>query len=150
MSEGQVAFAIEMVSEGIGRIVVGDFAETFRADLTFWGPGHYESSWAHALRRLEEADVTTSCLVSSITDPKTANFIICWPLYRVRDEVVVQNSLIFLDELDREFDPESPWLSVRSREVMDEDGNRISEWRTDIAAVREFGRRRSSRIDRPG
>lgn len=78
------AFAIEMVSEGTGRIVVGDFAETFCVDLTFWRPRRYERSWAHALRRLEEADVTTSCLVSSITDPKTVNFIFCWTLYRVR------------------------------------------------------------------
>ncbi|WP_405520383.1 hypothetical protein [Streptomyces canus] len=132
------AFAIEMMSEGAGRIVVGDFTETFRAELTFWGPEQYERSWARALRRLEEADVTTSCLVSSITDPKTANFIFCWVLYRVQDEVFVQNSLILLEELDRSFDPDTPWFSVGPREVIDEDGNRISEWCTDIATVREF------------
>ncbi|KUO15388.1 hypothetical protein AQJ91_41710 [Streptomyces dysideae] len=117
---------------------MGDFAETFRTDLTFWGPGQYERSWARALLRLEEADVTTSCLVSSITDPKTANFVFCLTLYRVRDDIFVQNSLILLGELDDDFDPENPWLSIGSREVADEDGNRISEWCTDITAVREF------------
>lgn len=44
----------------------------------------------------------------------------------------MQNSLILLE------DPESPWLSVGPREAIDENGNRISEWYTDITAVREF------------
>ncbi|MCX4452872.1 hypothetical protein OOK58_12335 [Streptomyces sp. NBC_01728] len=131
-------FAIEVVSAGAGRIVVGDFTEAFPMDLTFWDSEHYEKSWANALRRLEGADVATSCLVSSITDPKTANFVFCWPLYRIRDDVFAQNSLIILNELDNAFDPESPWLSVGPREIVDEDGNKISEWRTDIGTVREF------------
>ncbi|MEV5781334.1 hypothetical protein ACGFWD_41850 [Streptomyces sp. NPDC048448] len=131
-------FAIEVASPGAGRIVVGDFTETFPMDLTFWDSGHYEKSWANALRRLEEADVVTSCLVSSITDPKTANFIFCWPLYRIRGDVFAQNSLIIFNELDSAFDPESPWHSVSPREIVDEDGNRISEWCTDIETVREF------------
>ncbi|MGW0837338.1 hypothetical protein [Streptomyces prunicolor] len=131
-------FAIELVSAGTGKIVVRDFTETFPMDLTFWGTEQYKESWASALRRLEEADVTTSCLVSSITDPETANIIFCWPLYRFQDEIFVQNSLIILDELDGAFDPDNPWFSVGPREVVDEDGNRISEWRIDIAAVRKF------------
>ncbi|MFG2481100.1 hypothetical protein [Streptomyces fagopyri] len=107
-------------------------------DLTFWDSGHYEKSWANALRQLEEADVVTSCLVSSITDPRTANFIFCWPLYRIRGDVFVQNSLIILNEIDNTFAPESPWISVTPREIVDEDGNKISEWCIDIESVREF------------
>ncbi|MEU1536245.1 hypothetical protein [Streptomyces fagopyri] len=132
------AFAIEVVSTGTGKIVVGDFTETFPMDLTFWDAEHYEQSWAKALRRLEEADVATSCLVASITDPKTANYISCWPLYRIQGTVFVQNSLIILNELNKVFDPERPWLSTDPREIVDEDGNKISEWRTGIENVREF------------
>ncbi|MGQ4483939.1 hypothetical protein [Streptomyces sp. SAS_276] len=131
-------FAIELVSAGTGKIVVHDFTETFPMDLTFWGSEQYKESWASALHRLEEADVATSCLISSIADPKTANIISCWPLYRCQDEIFVQNSLIILDELDGAFEPDNPWLSVGPREVVDENGNRISEWRTDIAAVQKF------------
>ncbi|MFF4316886.1 hypothetical protein [Streptomyces sp. NPDC001507] len=132
------SFAIELVSAGAGRIVVGDFTETFPVDLTFWDPEHYEKSWASALRRVEEANVTTSCLVSSITDPKTANFVFCWPLYRIHDDIFVQNFLIILNDLDHAFDPENPWFSVGPREVVDEEGNNISEWRVDVATVRRF------------
>jgi hypothetical protein len=50
----------------------------------------------------------------------------------------VQSSLIFLDDLPGMFDPARPWLSVPPRATVDEDGNRISEWRTDMAAIRQF------------
>ncbi|MER5787095.1 hypothetical protein [Streptomyces sp. NPDC001980] len=132
------SFAIELVSAGVGRIIVADFTETFHMDLTFWDPEHYEKSWASALRRVDEADLTTSCLVSSITDPRAANFVLCWPLYRVHGDIFVQNSLIILGDLDQDFDPERPWFSVGPREVVDEDGHNISEWRVDVAAVRRF------------
>lgn len=131
-------FAIESVSAGVGRIIVDAFTETFPMDLTFWDPKHYEKSWASALRLVEGADVTTSCLVSSVTDPKTANFVSCWPLYRIHSDIFVQNHLIVFDDLDHAFDPENPWFSVRPREVIDEDGNNISEWRVDVEAVRRF------------
>ncbi|MEC3894607.1 hypothetical protein [Nocardiopsis sp. LDBS1602] len=47
-------------------------------------------------------------------------------------------SIIFLDELERGFNPLEPWSSVRPRLTVDEDGNSISEWRTSVSAVREF------------
>ncbi|MFD7939026.1 hypothetical protein ACFV4T_31655 [Streptomyces sp. NPDC059755] len=134
-------FAIEATSSGIGRITVGGFSETFVMGQTYWDLKHYEASWSNALRALEESRVRTSCLISSITNPKTANFISCWPLYRIDDAVYVQNSLILLAELDHSFDPDVPWLSVGPREVIDEDGNKISEWRTDILELRDFRER---------
>ncbi|WP_330455490.1 hypothetical protein OIB37_00435 [Streptomyces sp. NBC_00820] len=131
-------FSIELISPGVGRIVVGGFGETFPIDLTYWNSSHYEQSWSSALNRLEGGDVATSCLVSSLSDPVTANFISCWPLYRIGDDVFVQNSLVFLAELSEPFDPEQPWLSIGPREVVDEGGNEISEWRVDVEAVRRF------------
>jgi hypothetical protein len=35
----------------------------------------------------------------------------------------------------------APWLSVELRATIDEDGNRISGWRTEIGDVRAFLRR---------
>jgi hypothetical protein len=87
---------------------------------------------------LAAAESATSCLLSSITDPATSNFVLCWPLYRDGDDVYVQNSLILLEELPGRFDVARPWLHVQSRATVDEDGYRISEWRTDMTAIREF------------
>ncbi|MFI1680952.1 hypothetical protein [Streptomyces sp. NPDC020607] len=108
-------------------------------DLSYWSADDYRDSWTRALRRLDtERDEIDSCLVTSISNPATANFVFCWPLYRRGTDVYVQNAVIFLGELAEEFRPTEPWLSVEPRGTVDEDGNEISEWRTTIDAVRTF------------
>ncbi|MBV6702721.1 hypothetical protein KV557_37440 [Kitasatospora aureofaciens] len=107
-------------------------------DLSFWSVGDYRQSWARALQALDATEVCDSCLVTSITEPESSNFIFCWPLYRRGEDVFVQNSLIFLDELEIKFNPEEPWLSVGARQTVNEDGIRISEWKTSISEVRRF------------
>jgi hypothetical protein len=122
----------------LGRITVDGFFETFEMSLTFWNAEAYRASWREALEALEQRDNAISCLVSSITDPATSNFVFCWPLYRNGDDVFVQNAVIFLEDLTESFDPERPWLSVRPHASVDEDGNTISEWLTDMSQVRSF------------
>lgn len=130
--------------EAVGRIRVGDFVESFPMNLSYWGTEDYVRSWRRALRILEESDTAVSCLVSSITEPETSNFVFCWPLYRQGDDVFVQNAVIFLEgagvdaDVEMPFRADAPWLSVRPRTVVDEDGNRVSEWRTEMAVIREF------------
>lgn len=124
--------------DAVGRVTVGEFEERFPMSLTYWGARQYEGSWARSMRVLVEgADDARSCLVSSITDPVNSNFVFCWPLYRSGSTVYVQNSIIFLDELEEEFSPDEPWRFVEARSTVDEDGQEISEWQTTIAAVRE-------------
>ncbi|MEU5778366.1 hypothetical protein ABZ819_34385 [Streptomyces venezuelae] len=118
---------------------MGDFSETFPMDLSYWGLDDYRASWVRALRRVDAGrDEVDSCLVTSITDPATANFVFCWPLYRRGTDVYVQNAAVFLGELADAFRPTEPWLSVEPRGTVDEDGNEISEWRTTIDEVRAF------------
>jgi hypothetical protein len=125
----------------VGRITVRGFEETFPMDLTYWGAEKYRASWVKALRVLERGDDATSCLISSITDPSTSNFVFCWPLYRSQDLVYVQNSIIFLEELDEDFDPDRPWRFVEPRSTVAEEGHEISEWQTTVDEVRDFLRR---------
>lgn len=125
-------------SQTVGRVQVGSFTETFLMDLSFWTVDEYRQSWREALNELESTDKATSCLVSSITDPVTSSFISCWPLYRDGELVYVQNSIIFLDELDEPFDPQQPWRHVEPHHSVDEDGNPISEWVTRMSQVRLF------------
>ncbi|WP_254715005.1 hypothetical protein [Actinomadura sp. NAK00032] len=73
-----------------------------------------------------------------MTDPAVSNFISCWPMYRDGDAIYVQNSLIILGELNEPFDPQEPWRYVEPHREVDEDGNRISEWVTSAAEVRQF------------
>lgn len=143
------AFSIEVESDrppaallqesgATGRITVGDFAESFYMDLSYWNIEEYERSWRDSLQVIFDGEERDSCLVVSITNPESSNFIFCWPLYRRGDDVIVQNSIILLNELERDFSALEPWASVRSRLTVDEDGNSISEWRTSVSAVRKY------------
>ncbi|GHH31359.1 hypothetical protein [Streptomyces rubradiris] len=122
----------------IGHITVGDFEESFPMDLTYWGVEQYQTSWASCLRILEGGHDTTSCLISSITDPSHSNFITCWPLYRSGETVFIQNSIIFLEDLPEHFNPAEPWHSVEPRSTVDEEGHEVSEWQTTISEIRRF------------
>jgi hypothetical protein len=121
-----------------GRITVGSFSEDFPMDLSFWSVKEYRNSWRSALERASRMTTATSCLVSSITDPTTSNFISCWPLYRDGQHVRVQSSLIFLDELSEKFNEREPWRFITPHSVTDEEGNRISEWSTQMTEVQHF------------
>lgn len=77
-------------------------------------------------------------MIASVGDPETANFVTCWPLYRRKEKVYVQNSIIFLDRLEGGFDPGRPWEFIEARQSVDEDGNRVSEWETEISEVEKF------------
>jgi hypothetical protein len=121
-----------------GRIVIGDFAESFRVPLGFWNESDYRRSWRRSFEVLNASPHSTSCLMTSMTDPENSNFLTCWPMYRGGEDVCIQNALIFLDEIEGDFDPAAPWNSVRPREIVDEDGNKISEWMTSMGSLREF------------
>lgn len=120
------------------QIQVGDFHESFRMPVGYWTPEDYERSWCQAFTQLDHAEVSTSCLMTAMTEPRKSNFLKCWPLYRFQETVYVQNSIIFLDELDEEFDPARPWNSVLPHSSVDEDGNRISEWPISFSTVKDF------------
>lgn len=109
-------------------------------NLEYWSGSDYRSSWLKAIDMLEESESSTSCLVVSLADPESSAFAFCWPLYREGEVVFVQNSMILFEELSDPFEMDRPWLSVQPRNVVDEDGNRISEWSTSMVAVRELGR----------
>lgn len=125
-------------AEAPGRIIIGDFTETFRVPLGFWDESDYRRSWRQAFEVLNANPHSTSCLMTSMTDPRNSNFLVCWPMYREGEEVYIQNAIIFLDEIEEAFDPAAPWGCVGPRRGIDEDGNKISEWITSMDSLREF------------
>jgi hypothetical protein len=126
------------LAEAVGRIVIGDFVETFRIPLGFWSESDYRRSWRQAFDALKGDPNSRSCLLVSMTDPESTNFLTCWPMYRDGDSVYIQNAIIFLDELESDFDIREPWASISPRCAIDEDGNKISEWVVSMDSVRDF------------
>lgn len=125
-------------TEAAGRIVIGDFTETFRVSLGFWGESDYRRSWRQAFDVIKDDSHSRSCFMVSMSDPERTNFLTCWPAYRVGEIVYLQNSLLFLDELESGFDVGEPWASIRAHRSIDEDGNKISEWATSMDSLRDF------------
>ncbi len=121
----------------IGLIRLGEHREYFGSVLTFWGTDDYKGIWDAGLRRLL-GGASTSCLATSVLEPSSANFVEVWPLYREESSVYVQNCLLFLNQLSHEFDTAAPWESVYPRSVVNEDGQRISEWQISIDDIGEF------------
>ncbi|MEV5753893.1 hypothetical protein AB0L00_39275 [Actinoallomurus sp. NPDC052308] len=132
---GKVIKDDPLIAEGV--IQLGAHREVFLSDLTFWSVELYRTSWIGALRRLADGG-DVSCLLTSVLDPTLANFFTVWPLYRSGDRVFVQNHLVFVDELDRNFDPSVPWEYIAPRATVDEDGDLISEWEISFFDVEEF------------
>jgi hypothetical protein len=110
-----------------GVIRIGNFEERFEASLEYWKPNHYESQWANAITRLC-SQTPKSCLITSITDPATANFLFWWPMYLVGQNVYFRNHILFLADITSSFDPTNPYPHIPDRSVTNEDGERISEW----------------------
>ncbi len=137
-SRVEVGREVDDPTRAFGRIVIGDFTETFVVPLGFWGEADYRASWRRAFEVLEGAPRAVSCLMTSMTDPATSNFLVCWPMYREGEDVYVQNAIVLLDEIEGPFEPGAPWSSLEPRRWMDDDGNRISEWATSMGSLREF------------
>ena len=143
-----MAFSINLLSEpfqdpesgvlvSYGSIEIGTFNERFLASLVYWRPNDYMHHWKEALTRIDSlADV--SCLITSIVDPSTASHIFWWPMYREEDTVYIQHQILFFNNLSCPFNENDPFSSVPKRQLMDEDGNRISEWAVSIKEIEYF------------
>ncbi len=105
--------------------------------IAYWSPDDYQRQWREGVRRILAGE-PRSGLITSLYDPATARFIEWWPLFRDGDVVFVQNHLLFLDKLHGPFDPNDPYRHVRERRIVNDEGVRISEWRTTVEALRRF------------
>ena len=120
-----------------GLITVGRFEEKFESSTEFWSALEYERHWLDALTRLYNG-AERSCLITSITDPRTANFIFWWPVYRVGDGACFQNHVLFTSDIGGDFDPRVPYSCVPERCTTNEDGLPISEWCTPLFEIAEY------------
>lgn len=123
--------------DGRGEIRIGDFRERFEVSFEYWSPSDYERQWREALGTLAE-EGGASALITSMTNPRSANFLFWWPAYREDEMVFFQNGVLLLDDLTKPFDVSRYDEFVPPRERVTEDGEPISEWWVPIADIREF------------
>ena len=112
----------------VGEIAVNGFRERLEIPLGFWTRQDYERQWKEGIDRIKNQSCEKSCLITARYDPAHANFIVWWPIYRVLDRLVVQHEYLFLDQLERPFDPVEPYSYIGTRQVSSSSGEPVSEW----------------------
>jgi hypothetical protein len=141
-------FAIDFAPDAAEEILFGELSRTgfiqlnayrerFVAPLVYWTVADYRQQWGDGIRRILDGQ-PRSCLITSMRDPRSANFIQWWPLYRVDDSIYVQNQLLFFAALQGPFVPTDPYPHVSERRTRSEDGEPISEWRVRAADIEQF------------
>jgi hypothetical protein len=115
----------------LGEIAIGEFSERFEIVLEYWNKSDYQRQWFEGLSRIVGGN-TKSCLITSLTDPASANFIFWWLIYRDGTVTVFQNQILFLDELAAPFDVVNPYAVIPDRVQITEDGEKVSEWTAPI------------------
>jgi hypothetical protein len=90
-------------------------------------------SFRASLRGADKAVLLTMAL-----NPSRANWLRGYVLYRFGDEVRVQERLFIIDELDYEFDLKNPSQSLSEYTSVNDDGMRISEWKSSTREIRDF------------
>ncbi|WP_340617364.1 hypothetical protein [Xenorhabdus entomophaga] len=117
-------------------IIIDDFKEEFFLPTTYWNLNDYKRSW---VKSIEEGlhKKNHSALAVSMYDPNKANFIFVWIIYFKGKDVFIQNQTLFMDDCPG-FEPNRINSFIEPRYTETEDGNKISEWRTDLNSIFAF------------
>jgi hypothetical protein len=118
-----------------GVIKIGNFEERFDCALDYWMPVQYQAQWNDAIDKLLQGHPRVA-LVSSITNPKTANFLFWWPIYSIDDSAHFQQQILFREDFPCAFDFDSLLESVPVYESIDDEGQKLSEWVTPLEDIR--------------
>lgn len=117
----------------LGALEIGGGKEQFYASLSYWDREDYLCQWQYGVSRILSG-YKKSAIVTSMYDPSSANFIFWWVMYLIGDNVHIQNHVLFLDELIVPFDESNIYSSIPEREIITDEGERISEWIIDVSA----------------
>ena len=123
-------YNFKFIKHGVGVIQIDEFKEKFESDHSYWQQEQYQNQWESDKEILNYGKA--ACFITSITEPKTTNFIRSWVCYPINNEFVFQEHVIFLEDLSEPFDEYNPHKHILTYESVSEDGDEISEWRTKI------------------
>jgi hypothetical protein len=116
-------------------ITIGEFKEGMLIPVDYWSIKQYYASWLSSLKKGIYGK-NNATLVVSMYSPKVANFLFSWVLYFRQENIIVQNKIIFLDEI-KNFSIDKINEYTSEYEAYSE-GEKVSEWYTTIDEIKEF------------
>ena len=110
--------------------------EYFLSSLYEWSADDYRTQWHDALIKLFNGEERVG-LITSYVSPENSSYLNWWILYRCKDDVIIQNQVLFYDQLPSEFslDKLQSYISPR---IIDGSSQGVSEWFVSIFDVQEF------------
>ena len=117
-----------------GRIRIGTYKEDFEMALDFWSLDEYRQQWREGLERLKDHD--QSCLITNFEMTRTP-MIEWWILYKVGNTIYAQNELVTPNFFESffargEFNSQTCYDFIGPRQIVTEDGEKISEWSFEV------------------
>ena len=117
------------------EITIGSYSESLMILVDYWTLDDYKRQWKEGIERLKTHD--QSCLVVLVQDPKKAEVIMWWPLYKENDTIYIQNHLLIDEYYEKDignniFTPDNCYQFIPARSLAYEDGGRPSEWKVKL------------------
>jgi hypothetical protein len=117
------------------EIVIGAHKEIAEVPLQYWRRDQYRDQWHGAIERIVSGK-PTACLITGMHDPRTANFLMWWPMWREGEIVYIQNQILFMDDIRASFNESEPHRFIPKRATVTDDGEKISEWSVNVNDIR--------------
>jgi hypothetical protein len=131
-------FYDEQMPFACGELVLGDYKETFYANLFQWSKEDYEAQWHNAIQTL--LDGSHSALMVHFVDQEFAANFEWWKMYREDQVVYFQNQLPWYSQFNPPFHLEDLSRFVGERKTVNEDGDRYSEWTVPLVDIEDFAK----------
>lgn len=133
-------FSIKLIPSKTPRtanaeIIIDRHKEITEVPLQYWRREQYRQQWQSALDRIVSGQ-PTACLITGMYDPKSANFIMWWPMWREGEIVYIQNQILFMDKIRANFNENEPHQYIPKRATVTDEGEKISEWAVKVSDIR--------------
>ena len=123
-----------------GEIILGDWREEFLAPIGEWSEADYEREWLRSAQRLLNGSMRVGFVHHMAHAGASHHFM--WQAWREGERVFLQERLLVAADLPATFRPNDPDGVVEERMETTEDGEPISQWQVDLAAIRAYAERR--------
>jgi hypothetical protein len=120
-----------------GLLVMGESKEGFCSTLYQWSKQQYESQWERAIDVLLNESLKAALIVEYI-GPDAGSHLEWWAMYREGETVYLQDQLLFYSQLSEPFSLDAPFESLRDRETINAEGQKISEWSVSLQEIKRF------------
>ncbi len=130
--------ALSAHGESICELIVNGFVEKTVLDLTTWRIEDYECQWREALVRIVQGVDSKVVLMTWASKPTLHRILRAWRLQREDVNVRLQERIYVPEDYEFDVDDQGVVIDHEDMQGLNEEGDRISEWRTTIDAIRDF------------